>query len=79
MPTPRLEIELDKIGHNARKLTAPYGSKGICITAVTKGICGSSEIASVLLRSGISSLGDSRIANIQRMREAGLNARRDLR
>ena len=74
MPAPRLEIELDKIVHNVRELTALYASKGICVTAVTKGVCGSPEIASALLRSGISSLGDSRIANIRRMREAGLNA-----
>jgi predicted amino acid racemase len=74
MPTPRLEIELDKIMHNARKLTALYGSKGICVTAVTKGVCGSPEIASALLRGNISSLSDSRIANIRRMREAGVNA-----
>jgi predicted amino acid racemase len=74
MPTPRLEIELDKITHNAQKLTALYSSKGICVTAVTKGVCGSPEIASALLRSSISSLSDSRIANIRKMREAGVNA-----
>jgi predicted amino acid racemase len=69
MPTPRLEIELDKITHNAQKLTALYSSKGISITAVTKGICGSPQIASALLRSS-----DSRIANIRKMREAGVKA-----
>ncbi|MCD6335705.1 MAG: alanine/ornithine racemase family PLP-dependent enzyme [Candidatus Latescibacteria bacterium] len=74
MPAPRIEIELDKITHNARKLTALYGSKGICVTAVTKGVCGSLRIASALLESGIRSFGDSRIANIQKMREAGLDA-----
>jgi predicted amino acid racemase len=74
MPTPRLEIELDKIVHNARELTALYSSKGICVTAVTKGVCGSPEIASALLRSSISSLSDSRIANIRKMREAGVKA-----
>jgi predicted amino acid racemase len=74
MPSPRLEIELYKIGQNARNLIALYGSKGITITAVTKGICGSPEVANVLLRSGINSLGDSRIANILRMREAGTKA-----
>jgi len=74
MPAPRLEIELYKIDHNARNLIALYGSKGINITAVTKGICGSPEIANVLLRSGINSLGDSRISNLRRMREAGLKA-----
>lgn len=78
MPAPRLEIELDRIVHNVQKLTALYGSRGICVTAVTKGVCGSPRIASALLRSGISSLGDSHIANMRRMREAGLNARRDL-
>jgi predicted amino acid racemase len=74
LPTPRLEIVLSKIAHNARELTALYRSRGIAVTAVTKGVCGSPEIASVLLRNGVSSLGDSRIANIRRMREAGLDA-----
>jgi predicted amino acid racemase len=69
MPAPRIEIELDKLAHNARKLMSLYGSKGICITAVTKGVCGSPRIASALLNSGIRSFGDSRIANIQKMRE----------
>jgi predicted amino acid racemase len=74
MPAPRIEIDLDKLAHNARKLTALYGSKGIHITAVTKGVCGSPRIASALLNSGICSFGDSRVANIQKMREAGLEA-----
>jgi predicted amino acid racemase len=74
MPAPRIEIELDKLAYNARKLKALYGSKGICVTGVTKGVCGSPRIASVLLNSGIRSFGDSRIANIQKMREAGLVA-----
>ena len=74
MPAPRIEIELDKLIHNARNLTALYGSKGIRVTAVTKGVCGSPRIAGALLNSGIRSLGDSRIANIQKMREAGLDA-----
>ncbi len=74
MSAPRIEIELDKLAHNAQKLTALYSSKGIGVTAVTKGICGSPRIASALFDSGIRSFGDSRIANIQKMREAGLDA-----
>jgi len=74
MSVPRIEIELDKLIHNARKLTALYGSKGIHITAVTKGVCGSLRIANALLSSGIRSFGDSRIANIQKMREGGIDA-----
>jgi len=41
MSAPRVEIELDKLIHNAQKLTALYGSKGIRVTGVTKGVCGS--------------------------------------
>lgn len=74
MSVPRIEIELDKLSHNARKLTALYGSKGIHIMAVTKGVCGSLRIANALLNSGIRSFGDSRIANIQKMREGGIDA-----
>lgn len=74
MSVPRLEIKLDKLIYNARKLTALYGSKGIHITAVTKGVCGSLRIANALLKSGIRSFGDSHIANIQKMREGGINA-----
>ena len=74
MSVPRIEIELDKLIHNARKLTALYGSKGIQVTAVTKGVCGSLRIANALLNSGIHSFGDSPIANIQKMREGGIDA-----
>ena len=74
MLVPRIEIELDKLIHNARKLTALYGSKGIHITAVTKGVCGSLRVANALLNSGIRSFGDSPIANVQKMREGGIDA-----
>lgn len=74
MVAPRLEIDLSKIAHNARKLKALYGAKGVHVAAVTKGVCGSPMIARTLLDSGIRSLADSRIANIRKMRQAGLNA-----
>jgi len=74
IPAPRMEIELDKLIYNAQELTALYGSGGVHVTAVTKGVCGSLRIANALLDSGIRSLGDSRMANIQKMQEAGLDA-----
>ena len=74
MTAPRLEIKLDKLIHNAQQLTALYGSKGIRVTAITKGVCGSIRVAKALFNSGIRSFGDSRIANIQKMRESGLDA-----
>jgi hypothetical protein len=74
MFAPRLRIDLDKVTHNARQLRALYGSKGVRITAVTKCVCGSLSVARALLRGGIRSLGDPRLANIQKMRTAGLDA-----
>ena len=70
--TPRIEIDRGKIAHNARALAAFYGSKGISITGVTKGVCGHPAIAALLLEAGITSLADSKIANIRRMRESGI-------
>ncbi len=70
--TPRLEIDLKKIQHNAQSLVERLGSKGITVTGVTKVVLGYPDIAKTLLRAGVNSLGDSRIENIQRMREAGI-------
>jgi predicted amino acid racemase len=74
MGTPRLEIDLAKIGHNVREVVKLYGAKGLTITGVTKGVCGDPLVADVYLRNGISVLGDSRIANIRKMRDAGIRA-----
>ena len=72
--TPRIEIDLGKIAHNAKALNKLYGSKGITITGVTKVVCGDPKIADVLVKSGISILADSRIDNIRKMRKAGIQA-----
>jgi predicted amino acid racemase len=74
MGTPRLEIDLAKIGHNVREVVKLYGAKGLTITGVTKGVCGDPLVADVYVRNGVSVLGDSRIANIRKMREAGIRA-----
>ena len=75
MTTPRIEIDLVKIEHNANKLKALYSSKGINIVGVTKVVCGDSKIASALLKSGIKIFADSRVANIKKMRKAGIKAK----
>lgn len=74
MTTPRIDINLGKIAHNAKTLKELYGSKGINVIGVTKGVCGAPEIADTLVKSGISILADSKIANIRRMRNAGTQA-----
>ena len=70
MTAPRLEIDLDKIYHNARTLVERLARCGISVTGVTKATLGSPEIAGAMLRAGVSALGDSRIENIEAMRLA---------
>lgn len=68
MVAPRLVIDLNKIGHNARTLVERLGERGILVTGVTKATLGSAEIAATLLGAGVKRLGDSRIENIEAMR-----------
>lgn len=70
MIAPRLEIDLDKIHHNARTLVERLAARGISVTGITKATLGSPEIAEVLMRAGVSGLGDSRIENIEAMRRS---------
>jgi predicted amino acid racemase/D-alanyl-D-alanine dipeptidase len=74
MATPRLEINLGKIGYNIKTLKELYSSKGIDIIGVTKVVCGDSYIADAFVKNGISILADSRISNIRRMRTEGVKA-----
>lgn len=74
MSAPRLEIDLGKIHDNARALVDSLGRRGISITGVTKAMLGSPEIADVLLRAGVRSLGDSRIENVETLRRAHVSA-----
>ena len=74
MTAPRLDVDLAKIGHNARTLVERLGQRGIAVTAVTKGTLGSAAIAHELVRAGVAGLGDSRIENIEALREAGITA-----
>ncbi len=74
MSAPRLEIDLDRIQHNARTLVERLATRGISVSGVTKAALGSPAIAGALLRGGVTSLGDSRIENIETMRAAQVPA-----
>jgi len=68
MSAPRLEIDLEKISHNTRTLVERLADRGISVTGVTKATLGSTEIAEAMIKSGVTSIGDSRIENIESMR-----------
>jgi len=78
MFAPRLEIDLGKIQHNARTLVERLARRDISVTGVTKATLGSPEIANAMLRAGVSGLGDSRIENIEAMRNSNVSARLSL-
>lgn len=72
MTSPYVTIDLDKIRHNARTIVDLCRVHGIEVTGVTKGVCGYPEVAKAMLRGGVSSIGDSRLGNIERLKAAGI-------
>lgn len=74
MTAPRLEIDLDKIHHNARTLVQRLATQGISVTGVTKATLGSPEVAGAFIHAGVRGLGDSRIENIEAMHRAPVPA-----
>ena len=74
MGRPWLSIDLARIEGNARTIARSCARHGIAVTGVTKGACGSPEVARAMLRGGVSSLGESRLENVARLRAAGVDS-----
>ena len=72
MTSPRVEIDLGKIQANARCLVRRLGARRISVIGVTKAVCGHPDVAAAMLEGGVSGLADARIANLFRMRTAGI-------
>ena len=73
MASPYLTIDLDKIEHNARTIVDFCGRHGIAVTGVTKVTCGHPDIARAMLRGGVTSIGDSRVESVTRLKRAGVD------
>ena len=74
MSLPRLEIRIDLIRHNAEILVGRLAQRGIEVCGVTKATLGSAEVARELLAAGVTSLGESRIDNVEHLRQRGIEA-----
>nr|WP_239112985.1 alanine/ornithine racemase family PLP-dependent enzyme [Halomicronema sp. CCY15110] len=70
---PRIEITLSQIRHNARTLSEFYEPKGISLMGVSKATLGDPAIAKAMIQGGVKFIADSRIENIQKMRNAGIS------
>lgn len=71
---PCTNIRLSRIAENARQMKAKCLSLGIDLTGVVKGAAGDLRVAEAFLTGGIKRLGDSRLKNIRKFKEAGLEA-----
>jgi predicted amino acid racemase len=73
MTTPYLVIDLNKIEHNTRTIVELCNNNDIEVTGVTKVTCGHPQVANAMLRGGVTSIADSRLENIQRLKKAGVD------
>lgn len=71
MKTPYLEVRLDKVIENTRKIVSWAAREGIGVIGVTKGVCGDPQIAQAMIRGGVKGLADSRIENICKLKTYG--------
>jgi predicted amino acid racemase len=68
MNYPCLKIYPDRIYHNSRIVKLRCSQSGISVVGVTKGVLGDTVIAEAMRSSGIKTLGDSRLENLERLR-----------
>ena len=69
---PYITIDLNKIEHNARTITALCGKYGIDVCGVSKVTCGMPQVAKAMLRGGVACIGESRMKNIHRLKANGV-------
>lgn len=74
MGAPYLEIRLDVIAANTHAIVEFCSSFGVEVWGVTKGCCGMPEVARAMLSGGVSGIGESRLANMARLHDAGIAA-----
>jgi len=74
LTTACLTVTPSKIAHNVRQAIDICGRFGMEVVGITKGACGLPEAAQAMLDGGAKMLGDSRLDNIARMRQAGIDA-----
>ncbi|MBN9073362.1 MAG: alanine racemase [Rhizobiales bacterium] len=70
---PSVVIDLDIIAENTRRVMARLEGR-VAVFGVTKAACGSPLVARAMLRGGAAGLADSRLDNVQRMRNSGITA-----
>jgi len=71
-PTPRLEIYPDRIRSNAQHIVTLCHSQNIRVAAVTKVVSAHPAVVKALNESGVDLLADSRLENLEAIRQQGV-------
>ncbi len=66
---PVLRIFLRRIAENVQQIVRRADLAGVSVTGVTKCAAGNPEIARIYIENGIASIGDSRIQNLEKMKD----------
>jgi predicted amino acid racemase len=70
----KLVADCGKITENAKAIVELCGTRGVKVASVTKCVCGEPGIARAILAGGVDGRAESRLHNIRRLREAGIDA-----
>lgn len=69
---PRLEIDIEKLKHNAKVILQSCHERNIKVSFVTKSFCAQKEIVESVYSEGIDYIADSRIQNLKKLRDINL-------
>lgn len=72
MTYPNLIIRLDYIEENAKSISSICGAKGIDVCGIVKGVHSEPKVAQAMLKGGVKQIGDARIGNLKRLKQAGI-------
>lgn len=69
----RIEVDCERVRRNAAALADYLGQRGIELVGVSKCVCGEPEVVRAMLAGGCSMIAESRLSNVRRIREAGID------
>lgn len=64
---PKLVVDMGKIAANVRAVVGLCAGHGVEVCGVTKGVCGEPRLARAFADNGVSAIGDSRLADLERL------------
>lgn len=76
MNYPNLIIHLDYIKENAKAVADACRDSNISVCGIVKGLHSDPSVARAMLDGGVSQIGDARIGNLKRLKDAGIEAPR---